>query len=62
MQIDANMNLFGQGFLGGVSLVYTGTAPIVVTGGYSRTLPLAYPTPLGAPLTIYRSYLAFVAQ
>jgi hypothetical protein len=60
-KIDA-LSLFGQGFLGGVSVVYTGTTPLVATGGYSRTLPLAYPAMLGAPLAIYRAYLPLVER
>jgi hypothetical protein len=52
-----DVTIFGSGFLGGVSSVYSGTAPLAASGGYSRTLPLAYPLMLGQPLTIYPVFL-----
>jgi hypothetical protein len=55
-------SIFGSGFLGGITTVYTGTTPLSITGGYSRTLPLVYPNMLGAPLTIYRSNLPLVTR
>jgi hypothetical protein len=61
LKIEA-FTIFGSGFLGGITTVYTGTTPLSVTGGYSRTLPLAYPVMLGAPLTIHGSYLPFVTR
>ena len=56
------MSLFGHGFLGGVSTVYSGTTTLTTTGGYSRTLQFTYPSVLGPPLTIYRAYLPLVQR
>jgi hypothetical protein len=53
-------SLFGRGFLGGVSTVYSGTTTLTTTGGYSRTLQFVYPSVLGPPLTIYQAYLPLV--
>lgn len=51
LRIEA-ISLFGYGFIGGVSAVYNGTAPIDSSGGYTRLLPLAYPAALGDPLIL----------
>jgi hypothetical protein len=56
------MSLFGHGFLGGVSMVYSGTTTLTTTGGYSRTLQFTYPSVLGPPLNIYRAYLPLVRR
>lgn len=61
MRIEA-LSLFGNGFVAGVSLVYTGTAELPITGGYQRHLPLIYPTILGDALLIQRSYLPVVTH
>ena len=53
-QIEA-LTIFGAGLLGGVTTAYSGIAPLAISGGYSRTLPLVYPAMLGAPLTSVRT-------
>jgi hypothetical protein len=61
LKIEARA-FFGGGLLGGVSMVYSGTAPIAASGGYSRTLPLAYPPFLGQPLTIHQAFLPLASR
>ena len=55
-----SLSLFGTGFLAGVSTVYTGNAPLIAEGGYTRNLALAYPPMLGEPLPISRVLLPTV--
>jgi hypothetical protein len=53
-------SLFNSGFLGGVSLTYTGTLTVPTQGGERRDLALVYPTMLGEPLEIQTLYLPLI--
>lgn len=48
--------------LGGVMTVYSGTAPLQASGGYTRTLALSWPAVLGQPLEIWQVYLPAVRR
>lgn len=56
------LSLFGTGFLAGVSVVYEGDVPLTASGGYARSLALAYPPMLGEPLDINRVYLPMTVR
>jgi hypothetical protein len=61
MKIEA-LSVFGNGFVGGVTTVYSGTAPINTSGGYRRELVLEYPIVLGQALTIHQSFWPIVQK
>jgi len=61
MRIE-DLTIFGYGFVGGVTAVYSGTTPIDISGGYRRDLTLDYPTTLGQPVTLYQTYLPSVRR
>lgn len=48
--------------LGGVMTVYSGTATLQASGGYTRTLALAWPAVLGQPVEIRQVYLPEVRR
>ena len=54
------LSLFGHGFLAGVSTEYFGNDEIISSGGNNRSFVLEFPTFLGEPLTISRSYLPLI--
>lgn len=61
MQIQAT-TIFGTGFVGGVTAVYSGTTPIDTAGGYRRDFSLAYPPMLGGPIEILTTHLPIIRR
>jgi hypothetical protein len=62
LRIESTFSLIGTGLFGGVSLVYTGDAPTETSGGYVRTLPLAWPAFLGEPVPLYQVFMPAIKR
>jgi len=63
--LAVNQNLvffYTIGVVGGVTMEYSGTAPISTDRGYRRDMALAYPPMLGDPLELAQTYLPTVRR
>lgn len=57
-----DLTLFGYGFVGGVTVEYSGAIPLNTSGGYRRDFDLEYPSMLGEALTISQIYLPTIQK